>query len=112
MPNPTVFGRYLLLDRIAYGGMAEVFRAKQFGEEGFDRIIAIKRVLPSVSDNEQFVAMFRDEAVITRTLQHGNIAQVYDFGKLDGTYYLAMEYKACELPTSFQRVHSVVISTN
>ncbi len=92
MPKPTAFGRYLLLDRIAYGGMAEVFRAKQFGEEGFDRIIAIKRVLPSVADNEQFVAMFRDEANITRTLQHGNIAQVYDFGKLDGSYYLAMEY--------------------
>ena len=92
MPKPTVFGRYLLLDRIAYGGMAEVFRGKQFGEEGFDRIIAIKRVLPAVADNDQFLAMFRDEANITRTLQHGNIAQVYDFGKLDGRYYLAMEY--------------------
>jgi serine/threonine protein kinase len=102
MPSPSVFGRYLLLDRIAFGGMAEVFRAKQFGEEGFDRIIAIKRVLPSVSDNEQFVAMFRDEAVITRTLQHGNIAQVYDFGKLDGSYYLAMEYvSGLDLKTYF-----------
>ena len=65
---------------------------KQFGEEGFDRIIAIKRVLPAVADNDQFLAMFRDEANITRMLQHGNIAQVYDFGKLDGRYYSAMEY--------------------
>ncbi len=102
MSKPTVFGRYLLLDRIAYGGMAEVFRGKQFGEEGFERVIAIKRVLPAVSDNEQFIAMFRDEANITRTLQHGNIAQVYDFGKLDGSYYLTMEYvSGLDLKTFF-----------
>ena len=92
MSKPVIFGPYLLLDRIAYGGMAEVFRAKEFASEEGDRIIAIKRVLPSVSDNEQFIAMFRDEALITRSLQHENIAQVYDFDKLDGSYYLTMEY--------------------
>ena len=53
MPKPTAFGRYLLLDRIAYGGMAEVFRATQFGEEGFDRIIAIKRVLPELGARQE-----------------------------------------------------------
>ncbi len=92
MAEPKAFGRYLLLDRVAYGGMAEIYTAKSFGADGFDRLLAIKRVLPSVADNDQFVEMFRDEAKITRALNHGNIVQVTDFGKIEGSYYLAMEY--------------------
>jgi serine/threonine protein kinase len=86
------FGRYLLLDRVAYGGMAEIFRAKQFGADGFDRVIAIKRLLPNVADDKQFIAMFRDEAAITQQLQHPSIVQVLDFGCIDRSWFLAMEY--------------------
>lgn len=92
MAEPKAFGRYLLLDRVAFGGMAEIYAAKSFGADGFDRLLAIKRVLPSVADDDQFVEMFRDEAKITRALNHGNIVQVTDFGKIEGSYYLAMEY--------------------
>ncbi|MEC7750925.1 MAG: serine/threonine-protein kinase [Myxococcota bacterium] len=92
MAEPKAFGRYLLLDRVAFGGMAEIYTAKSFGADGFDRLLAIKRVLPSVADDDQFVEMFKDEAKITRALNHGNIVQVTDFGKIEGSYYLAMEY--------------------
>jgi serine/threonine protein kinase len=86
------FGRYLLLDRVAYGGMAEIFRAKQFGTDGFDRLIAIKRLLPNVADDKQFISMFRDEASITQQLHHPSIVQVFDFGCIDRSWFLAMEY--------------------
>lgn len=92
MAEPKAFGRYLLLDRVAYGGMAEIYTAKSFGADGFDRLLAIKRVLPSVADDDQFVQMFRDEAKITQALSHANIVQVTDFGNIDNSYYLAMEY--------------------
>lgn len=86
------FGRYLLLDKIASGGMAEVFRAKLVGEGNFQRIIAIKKILPHVSEDAEFVAMFHDEANLTVQLQHANIGQVFEFAKNNDTYYIAMEY--------------------
>src|SRR5690606_16855489 len=88
----TWFGRYLLLDRVAAGGMAEVWRAKITGESGFQRIIAVKKILPHVSEDPDFIAMFTDEANITVQLQHPNIGQVYEFSKLDDIYFIAMEY--------------------
>jgi serine/threonine protein kinase len=92
MRKPMPFGNYLLLDRIAVGGMAEVFSAKSFGVEGFERILAIKRILPNMVEDEEFIGMFIDEARIAASLQHANIAHIYELGKHDETYYIAMEY--------------------
>ncbi len=90
--NPVRYGRYLLLDRINVGGMAEVFRGKSAGVEGFERIVALKRILPNIAADPDFVQMFVEEAKLVVQLQHANIAQVYDLGKAEGTYYIAMEY--------------------
>ncbi len=92
MAKPQVFGRYLLLDKVASGGMAEVWRAKLSGEAGFQRIIAIKKILPHVAEDQEFISMFTDEANITSRLQHANIGQVYEFSKIGDTFYIAMEY--------------------
>ncbi len=72
--------------------MAEVFRAKSFGVEGFEKIIAIKRILPSMAEDAEFVQMFIDEAKIAGQLSHANICQIFELGKLDGTHFIAMEY--------------------
>ncbi len=90
--NPESFGPYLLLDRINVGGMAEVFRGRAQGAAGFERLVALKRILPSVSRDPDFIEMFVDEAKIAVQLQHANIAQTYDLGEVGGQYYIAMEY--------------------
>ena len=90
--NEEQFGRYTLLDRIASGGMAEIFRARYSPGPDFSKIVVIKRILPSLADDEEFVTMFRDEARITVQLNHTNIVQVFDFGHIAGSYFLAMEY--------------------
>jgi serine/threonine protein kinase len=90
--NPQMFGRYLLLDKVAAGGMAEVWRAKITGEANFQRILAIKKILPHVSEDEDFITMFTDEALITASLVHANIGQVYEFSKVEDVFYIAMEY--------------------
>ena len=79
----TPFGKYFLLDRINVGGMAEVYKAKTVGVEGFEKIVAIKRILPSVAEDEEFIKMFVDEAKITSQLSHANLAQTFDLGKID-----------------------------
>lgn len=86
------FGKYLLLDRIAVGGMAEVFTAKSFGVEGFEKIIAIKRILPTMAEEEEFISMFIDEAKIAGQLTHANIVPIYELGKIGQSHYIAMEY--------------------
>lgn len=88
---PEVFGKYELLDRIAIGGMAEVFRARLRGDGGFEKHLVIKRILPHLSQDADFVVMLIDEARIAVSLNHPNIVQIYDLGKLEGTYYIAME---------------------
>jgi serine/threonine protein kinase len=90
--RPMSFGKYVLLRRIAIGGMAEVFRAKAFGAEGFEKLVAIKRMLPHLSADHQFVSMFINEAKLAASLSHANIVQIYDFGCIDNLYYLSMEY--------------------
>jgi eukaryotic-like serine/threonine-protein kinase len=90
--QPTAFGRYILLDRLAEGGMAEVFRAIMPGAEGFKRTFVIKRILSELSQTTDFREMFIREARIGAMLNHPGIVQVYDFGSLDGHYFLAMEY--------------------
>ena len=92
--TPRRFGKYLLLDRIGRGGMAEVFRAKTFGAAGFVKESAIKKILSSLLDDDQFVRMFVDEAKLTAYLTHPNIVQVLDLGEIDGHLFIAMEYVA------------------
>lgn len=86
------FGQYTLLRRIARGGMAEVFLAQQKGLEGFDRRVAVKRILPHLADAPDFVKMFLGEAKLAAQLTHPNVVHIYDFGKHDGDYFIAMEY--------------------
>ena len=86
------FGRYQLLERIGKGGMAEVFRALAQGMEGFERIFVVKRIRPDKSDSPKFVQMFVEEARISALLNHPNIVQVYDFGHIDGAYFMVMEH--------------------
>ncbi|MCC6746705.1 MAG: protein kinase [Deltaproteobacteria bacterium] len=90
--SPVRFGQYELLERIGGGGMAEVFKARASGLAGFEKIVAIKRVLPQVADDAEFVSMFVEEARISANLSHANIAQVIDFGRIEETYFLAMEF--------------------
>jgi len=92
MLKPRQFGRYILVDRISAGGMAEVYLAKSSGVQGFEKVVAIKRILPSVSEDPDFETMFIDEAKISARLAHSNIGQVFEFGQVDGQYYIAMEY--------------------
>ena len=86
------FGRYQLLERIGKGGMAEVFRAVAHGVQGFERMFVVKRIRPDQSDSPKFVQMFCEEARISALLHHPNIVQVYDFGHIDGAYFMAMEH--------------------
>lgn len=86
------FGKYTLMDRISYGGMAEVYRAKTFGAAGFERIVAIKLLLPNMAMDQDFVTMLIDEAKIAGQLSHANIAQIFDLGSVEGRYYIVQEY--------------------
>jgi eukaryotic-like serine/threonine-protein kinase len=92
MKKPTLFGKYLLLERLNVGGMAEVFTAKAFGVEGFERILAIKKILPTMAEDEEFITMFIDEARISVQLNHANVVHIHELGKHDDAYYIAMEY--------------------
>src|SRR5262245_23778176 len=92
LKKPIPFGKYYLLERINVGGMAEVFKAKTFGVEGFERLLAVKRILPNIAEDEEFIAMFIDEAKIAVQLQHANIAQIFDLGKVDDAFFIALEY--------------------
>lgn len=86
------FGQYTLLDKIAAGGMAEVWKARMRGVEGFQKTVAIKKILPHMTDNSEFVGMFIDEAKLAAQLSHPNIVHIYDLGKIGRDYYIAMEY--------------------
>jgi serine/threonine-protein kinase len=86
------FGAYRLVKRLARGGMAEVFLARQVGPEGFERPVAIKRILPHLVDSGDFVRMFLDEARVAARLQHPNIVHIYELGKVGEHYFIAMEY--------------------
>jgi serine/threonine protein kinase len=93
MPSsPIPFGRYALLDRLNMGGMAEVFLAKTVGIENIQRFVAIKRILPSVADDPEFVRMFIDEATLSVQLTHANVAQTLELGRIGRSLYIAMEY--------------------
>ncbi|HMR10124.1 MAG TPA: serine/threonine-protein kinase, partial [Polyangiaceae bacterium] len=84
--------RYRVLEKIASGGMAEVFRAESAGLEGFKKTVAIKRVLPHLAEKKQFMGMFLDEARLSAQLSHSNCVQVFDVGVGDNTFFIVMEY--------------------
>ena len=91
--GPDRFGQYEILERIASGGMAELYKAKRTGVEGFQKIVAIKKILPHLADDEDFITMFADEAKLAAQLNHPNIIHIYDLGKIQaGGYFIAMEY--------------------
>ena len=88
------FGQYTLMERVAVGGMAEVWKARMQGVEGFQKNVAIKRILPHLTDSSDFLTMFIDEAKLAAQLNHPNIVHIYDLGKIENDYYIAMEYIA------------------
>ena len=73
MREPVKYGDYYLIERVAVGGMAEVFKGVSYGVEGFERLFAVKRVLPDISEDQEFIDMFIDEAKIAVQLSHANI---------------------------------------
>lgn len=88
---PQVFGRYLLVQRLSRGGMGEIFLAKH-GLAGFEKLAVIKKVLPHLAADEQFISRFVDEAQVAIKLQHVNVAQVFEVGRVGDEYFLALEY--------------------
>ena len=90
--EPKQFGKYQLLEKVAVGGMAELYRAKVIGDHGFEKLVAIKKILPHLTGEGNLVKAFIDEAKLAALLQHENIVQIYDFGSMDGEYFIAMEY--------------------
>lgn len=91
-PVPLRLGPYELIQRLATGGMAEVYLARRAGPHGFQKLVALKRILPQLARDDDFVAMFVDEARVCARLSHPNIVQVFDFGEHDGELFMAMEY--------------------
>ncbi|MDO8461229.1 MAG: serine/threonine-protein kinase [Deltaproteobacteria bacterium] len=90
--EPKPFGRYVLLEKLAVGGMAEIYKAKTYGVDGFEKLLAIKRILPHCAADKEFINMLVDEAKLTVLLSHANIVQVYDLGKVGDDYFISMEY--------------------
>ncbi len=85
-------GPYLLHKKVARGGMAELFLADYVRRDGFKRRVAIKRILPHLAGNQDFIKMFTREARLAALLQHPNIVQIFDYGKIENAYFIAMEY--------------------
>jgi eukaryotic-like serine/threonine-protein kinase len=121
--SPVQFGKYTLIERIAVGGMAEIFLGRQAGLEGFEKTIVIKRMRPHLSKQVNFVKMFLNEAKLAAQLNHPNIVQVYDLGKIGESYFIAMEYvfgrdmrrvipKADEMNIPFPLVYALKIISN
>src|SRR5712671_1745679 len=97
--------RYQITERLDHGGMAEVFRGVAESMEGFKKNVAIKRILPNLTKNQKFVAMFLDEARLSLNLQHANIVQVFDISRTpDNAYFLVMEFvDGCNLKSLLER---------
>ena len=90
--NFEKFGKYILLEKLAMGGMAEVYLTKAPSAGGISKFIAIKRILPQFSENKEFISMFKDEAKIAINLNHSNIVSIFEFGDVGNQFYLAMDY--------------------
>ncbi len=94
MAERLQIGRYEVLSQLSKGGMAELFLACIMGPAAVRRLVALKRILPSLKDEEEFIAMFLNEARISASLSHANIAQVFELGEVDGEFFLALEFIA------------------
>lgn len=92
MSKAEKFGKYLLLEKVAIGGMAEVYLAKSSGANGVNKFVAIKRILPQFSNNPEFISMFKEEAKVAINLSHSNIVSIYDFGIEEDQFFIVMEY--------------------
>jgi serine/threonine protein kinase len=90
--QPVRFGKYLLVAKLASGGMAQLYRGKILGDQGFEKFIAIKQILPHLAEEKEFLSSFIDEAKLAALLHHQNIVQIYDFGSAEGAYFITMEY--------------------
>lgn len=90
--NYEYFGKYILLEKLATGGMAEVWLARAPGAGGIGKFVAIKKILPQYSDNPEFIQMFRDEAAIAMNLSHSNIVAIYEYGQEKKQFFLVLDY--------------------
>jgi serine/threonine-protein kinase len=88
------FGKYILIRKLDTGGMADIYLARQEGVEGFQKDIVIKKIRPEISQKQEFVQMFLNEAKLAAMLTHPNICQIFDLGKIGDSYFIAMEYIA------------------
>src|SRR5687768_54379 len=102
---PTTFGKYYLTEKLATGGMAEIYLGKLIGPGGFEKPLVIKQIHPALSDQRHFVDLFVAEAKTLVTLAHGNIVPVYELGVVDDTYFIAMEY--IDGPTLYRLTEAV-----
>ncbi len=91
-PLPQVFGRYLLLKRLSRGGMGEIFLAKLGEIQGFEKLVIVKKVLPNLAADDEFIRRFIDEAQVAIKLNHANVAPVFEVGRVDGEYFLGIAY--------------------
>ena len=92
MFTPIQFGKYVLTNKIAVGGMAEIFEAKLYGVSGFEKPMVVKQILPQYAGDADFIKMFINEAKIAVSLSHGNIVAIYELGRIEQTYFIAMEF--------------------
>jgi len=100
--------KYIILDLIGIGGMAKVYRSKLVGHKGFEKLIVLKIMLPHIAAKKELIEQFTAEARLAALLQHENIAYIYDFGEIDSTYFIAMEYLAGkDLYTVMKAAHSI-----
>jgi len=106
MKLPAVFGRYILLRRMSRGGMGEIFLGKLGEIQGFEKPIVIKKILPDLAQDREFLQRFIEEAQIAIKLTHGNIVPVYEVGMVDGDYFLALQYiEGRDLRSLINRAH-------
>mgnify|MGYP002622109402 FL=1 len=107
--EPTPFGdKYLLVEHIATGGMAEIYRAQYTGIEGFAKELVVKTLRAEFAARDEVVGMFLDEARVAATLTHNNVVHTYDLGEIGGEYFIAMEYlKGEELVNVLRRAHQL-----
>ncbi len=92
LSEPIQFGKYTLFERIGRGGMADVFKGRVSGPQGFERTFVVKRILPHLSDDPTFIKMFVEEAKLSARLAHPNIVQIFELGAVEGEYFISMEY--------------------
>ncbi len=105
--KPHLFGKFFLLQRLAVGGMAEIYRARVPGAGGFEKELVVKRILRARAQEENFAKMLVNEAKLTVQLTHSNVAQIYECGIIDGDYFISMELvngvSMKEMMTAFAR---------